>query len=348
MSEGKKRPGSSVESWVLVSINSNPTKDLTGPLPKSGSSEDVSSPILVTTESETPVPIIGIQKDLALFAKFALGSSAHFKVDTELSLNEVMLSNDLYSCHAMVDSGATGNFMSLKFFETLGLEPILLSSPKCVCVIDGRELASGSIRYETPPLYVRVAHLVAPELVVFDLIDIPGFDLVLGMPWLSSANPVIDWELGKILGPLPVLRSLVPKQLISAPVEEHYFTILLSSPVAADSALSAYRTVSTTSDSVIDFNSTTDLFGMSPTTDDTSVLVLPTKYRDFADVFEKKAAETLPQHRSYDINIDLKPGAKVPWGLIYLTEPELWELCKYLDENLAHSFIRPSQSPGVL
>ena len=50
---------------------------------------------------------------------------------------------------------------------------------------------------------------------------------------------------------------------------------------------------------------------------------------------------------SYDINIDLKPGAKVWWGPIYsLTELELRELCKYLDENLAHGFIRPSQFPG--
>ena len=133
-SEGGKRPGSSVESWVLASINSNPTKDLTGPLPNLGSSEDISSPISVTTESETPVPTIEVQKDLALFA---LGSSAHFKVDTELSLNEVMSPNDLYSCCAMIDSGATGNFKSLRFFETLGLEPILLSSPKCIHVING-------------------------------------------------------------------------------------------------------------------------------------------------------------------------------------------------------------------
>ena len=47
------------------------------------------------------------------------------------------------------------------------------------------------------------------------------------------------------------------------------------------------------------------------------------------------------------MSIDLKPGAKVPWGPIYsLTEPELKELHTYLDDNLKHSFIRPSQSPG--
>ena len=167
------------------------------------------------------------------------------------------------------------------------------------------------------------------------------------MLWLSSANPVIDWKHGKILGPLPVLHSLVPKQLTSALVEEHYFAILLSGPVVADSVLLAHGTVSTTSDSVTDFNSATDLFGSSPATDDTPVLVLPEKYKDFAIIFEKKAAETLPRHHSYDSNIDLKPGAKVPWGPIYsLTESELQELCKYLDENLAHSFIRPAQSPG--
>ena len=35
------------------------------------------------------------------------------------------------------------------------------------------------------------------------------------------------------------------------------------------------------------------------------------------------------------------------WGPIYfLTELKLTELHKYLDENVEHGFIRPSQSPG--
>ena len=37
----------------------------------------------------------------------------------------------------------------------------------------------------------------------------------------------------------------------------------------------------------------------------------------------------------------------MPWGPIYsLTEPELKELCTYLDDNLKCGFIRPSHSPG--
>jgi hypothetical protein len=72
---------------------------------------------------------------------------------------------------------------------------------------------------------------------------------------------------------------------------------------------------------------------------------LPSAYAEFANVFSKDGAETLPEHRKFDISIDLIPGATVPWGPIYnLTEPELATLRDYLSENLKRGFIRPSKS----
>ena len=62
---------------------------------------------------------------------------------------------------------------------------------------------------------------------------------------------------------------------------------------------------------------------------------LPSKYDDFKDVFEKKNADHLPEHRGYDCPIDLQEGASSPFGPIYgLLEPELQALWTYLDENL--------------
>ena len=76
-------------------------------------------------------------------------------------------------------------------------------------------------------------------------------------------------------------------------------------------------------------------------------LSLPMELRSYADVFSKASAEILPQHRKYDISIDIQDGKKVPWGPIYsLSEPELKVLREYLDENLAKGFIRPSTSPA--
>jgi hypothetical protein len=67
----------------------------------------------------------------------------------------------------------------------------------------------------------------------------------------------------------------------------------------------------------------------------------------FADVFEKKNVERLPEHRLYDCLINLQEGVHPPFGPIYgLAEPELeGALREYLEENLAKGFIQPSKSP---
>ena len=74
---------------------------------------------------------------------------------------------------------------------------------------------------------------------------------------------------------------------------------------------------------------------------------LPEQYKPYQDVFEKKNADILPQHRPYDCTIDIKDGAQVPFGPIYnLSQNELATLKEYIDENLAKGFIRHSKSPA--
>ena len=44
---------------------------------------------------------------------------------------------------------------------------------------------------------------------------------------------------------------------------------------------------------------------------------VPSEYHEFADVFSKTKAETLPLHRPYDLKINLEEGAQPPVGPIY-------------------------------
>ena len=70
------------------------------------------------------------------------------------------------------------------------------------------------------------------------------------------------------------------------------------------------------------------------------------EYHDFADVFSKSKADTLGPHRSYDLNITLKDGTKMPHPPLYsLSNSELETLCAFLDEHLNMGFIRASWSP---
>ena len=74
--------------------------------------------------------------------------------------------------------------------------------------------------------------------------------------------------------------------------------------------------------------------------------LVPAKYHDFADVFDKVKASRLAPHRTSDLKLDTEPGANPPLGPIYSLSPvELATLREYLDELLSAGFIRPSKSP---
>jgi hypothetical protein len=74
---------------------------------------------------------------------------------------------------------------------------------------------------------------------------------------------------------------------------------------------------------------------------------LPVEYEEYRDVFEKKNADTLPQHRPYDYGIEFQEDAQPPFGPIYnLSQNELDALRDYLDENLTKNFIQHSKSPA--
>jgi hypothetical protein len=67
---------------------------------------------------------------------------------------------------------------------------------------------------------------------------------------------------------------------------------------------------------------------------------IPIQYHDFKDVFEKKNADILQEHRPYDCAIELQDGAQPPFGPIYnLSQTELVALREYIDKNLSKNFI---------
>ena len=67
---------------------------------------------------------------------------------------------------------------------------------------------------------------------------------------------------------------------------------------------------------------------------------VPSKYHEFADVFSKTKAETLPPHYPYDLKINLEEGAQPPVGPIYsLSASEQEALKEFIEENLNTGFI---------
>lgn len=76
--------------------------------------------------------------------------------------------------------------------------------------------------------------------------------------------------------------------------------------------------------------------------------MLPEDYWIKEHVFSQKLADTLPPHRPEDYDIPLLPGKQPPYSpLRGMSQDELRVLKKYLEENLAKGFIRPSNSPAA-
>jgi hypothetical protein len=72
---------------------------------------------------------------------------------------------------------------------------------------------------------------------------------------------------------------------------------------------------------------------------------MPEDYHDLLHVALPKEAEKLPPHRSYDHKIELIPGNQLPYSRNRPMSPmELRVIKRWLDDNLAKNFIRPSTS----
>ena len=70
------------------------------------------------------------------------------------------------------------------------------------------------------------------------------------------------------------------------------------------------------------------------------------EYHKSMDVFDKAKANTLAQHRPYNLKINLEGDSIAPLGQIYsMSQAELKTLQEFLDDHIAAGFIRPFQSP---
>ncbi|KAK1931495.1 Retrotransposon-like protein 1 [Phytophthora citrophthora] len=102
-----------------------------------------------------------------------------------------VMSKRVNSLRALVDSGASNNFVRQESLRSLDFEEA--DTPRGVLEV---RLATGAT-VRTEKRVVRVCfsykrRTFVEDLIVLDLDD--KFDLVLGMPWLARHDPVINWE----------------------------------------------------------------------------------------------------------------------------------------------------------
>jgi hypothetical protein len=113
---------------------------------------------------------------------------------------------------ALVDSGATDNFMHPNFATKMGLGMKELPTPRKIFNIDNTTNKSGKItHYLDLDVYTKGIHREMRFLIT----DIGSEDILLGYPWLASFEPKFSWRHAVIdERVLPVIISSVNPRII--------------------------------------------------------------------------------------------------------------------------------------
>ncbi|GLB37172.1 putative retrotransposable element tf2 155 kda protein type 1-like [Lyophyllum shimeji] len=288
---------------------------------------------------------------------------------------------EILGLKALLDSGASGLFLHIRFVHEHSLTTRTLSRPIPVNNVD-------VLRYN--------GH---SERVVFAVTDLGEQDMILGYTWLKGAQP--GDRLGcrhRIYEPLPGPLPDVPRrgegrvqgqsQRPRAAMRACRSSGILTPEPELDDIPELYPDPDCEDDPPPEANPKTDpvpdsreadtmeegdrllataLFGYpaaeeiraSQTTSQrlaeafarNSALksfrdAVPDHLHDFEDIFSKAAFDELPERKQWDHAIELEPSSTPSSCKVYpLTSNEQAELDAFLEENLKSGCIRPSKSP---
>jgi len=227
---------------------------------------------------------------------------------------------------ALLDSGATENFMNLKYTTGMGLPIKRLPKPRRLLNVDGSANRMGSLKF-----YVDLKARMGSKNVLmrFFLSDLGENHVILGYPWFTAFQPNIDWAKGWIdVSHLPIILT-VPTTLPSSKTIEQPLIIAFVTIGSAD-----------------DRQTIASKLAQRDAPTNTQI---PSEYKRHQQVFSEEASQRFPGPRIWDHTIKLKENAPASLpGKIYPLNPmEREELAKFVKQHLAKGYICPSKSPYV-
>lgn len=263
---------------------------------------------------------------------------------------------------ALLDSGAQGSFIDSRLTSQhhLPLNPLIQHIR--LRMADGQSSSAGPVTHTTHASFSIFDH---HESFALHVTSLKHHLIILGIDWLHTHNPAVNWRQRKISFADPFCNkncrspyavsslSIYLDRLIAAldhetlepTVDDYYACQLLAD--FYDEHHSTLPATSTIPDlTCYSLSAAVALHEMNKD-ESPATPVLPEEYADFAPLFADKEPGVLPPHRPYDHTIPLEPNAKIPFGPLYTqSQKELEELREYIDDNLKKGFIRRSESPA--
>jgi len=250
------------------------------------------------------------------------------------------LVNENHSASCIIDSGASSQFIDLDFALSLNLPLDFKRKPEDLVLADGVRSKVGQITHACSLRLTIDQHM---EDLTFHLTKLAGWNMIISKPWLRRHDPTIDWSKNSItfLSPhchencLPVRPKVTPTteplRLKINLISQAAFRVAIKNPELCLCIMALY-------------NKPED----EETTQDTTKKLIPPEYHDYLVLFLEKEARILLPSRYVDHAIPLIDGAKLPFGWMYsISDAELKEVRKWIDENLSKSFIRASSSSAA-
>ena len=144
-----------------------------------------------TSTPSAPEPVKAAPPDRALVLRAARSKNS-FEVKVQL---ESLDARTPIGTDALVDCGASGDFIDLEFAKANHL--VIDRMPRAIELynIDGTLNSQGAVQYTTS-LVMRLNNHT--ERITLFATNLGGMPLVLGMPWLRRHNPLVDWQEHKL------------------------------------------------------------------------------------------------------------------------------------------------------
>ncbi|CEL61535.1 Retrotransposable element Tf2 155 kDa protein type 1 OS=Schizosaccharomyces pombe (strain 972 / ATCC 24843) GN=Tf2-1 PE=4 SV=1 [Rhizoctonia solani AG-1 IB] len=134
--------------------------------------------------------------------------------------------NPAETIKTLIDSGATSNFINPSIVEKLRIPKRSLETPRVVRMLDGTLSQTGKIWHKVEITVGIQQHV---HSIPFLVCPIGKHEAILGMRWLSSENPKIEWATGTITFPKEESAAIAseeetdPNPLSLIPPEYHEF-----------------------------------------------------------------------------------------------------------------------------
>jgi hypothetical protein len=247
---------------------------------------------------------------------------------------------------ALIDSGATDNFISPAVIQHFGIPTRQLHKPRAIRNVDGTANKIGTVTH-VADLTLRFK---GTRTQTFYIVDLGQDHMLLGMPFLAATNLKIDWSEGTFKGKIEASTSdahrkhlpqnTVNPTLMKGSLQESSYSTILT------------KYVNLEPENQTSIRRTTKAIALAAEKADKTVRTwqeqVPIEYHRYGAVFSEKASQRFPGPRPWDHAIDLVENAPelLNCKTYPLHEGQQELLDEFLREHLEKGYITAnSKSP---